>query len=258
MPFLTLSAIVPALNEEKNIRGAVLSVIKAMEVYGITGEIIVINDGSTDRTLEIVNDLIKEYPFVRIISHKTPMGIGYSFWEGTRNAIYEIVVMFPGDDENDPMDALSFYDLMDRVDIMVPFIHNQEVRNKKRRILSAIYRLLINLFFGINLNYTNGTVFYRRSVLNEINLLSFGFFFQAEILIKLIRKGYLYVEVPNFLSKRNSGKSKAITLKSLVAVMGSYLRLFYHIYFKKIELRKDYKNLDKNSVSFKKCLEKIS
>ncbi|MDY0084177.1 MAG: hypothetical protein RBR74_13415, partial [Ignavibacteriaceae bacterium] len=69
-----------------------------------------------------------------------------------------------------------------------------------------LYRFIINLSFGTNVNYTNGTVFYHRSILKGYNLESYGFFYQANIVIKLIRQGYLYAEVPNFLSVRASGK----------------------------------------------------
>jgi len=98
---------------------------------------------------------------------------------------------------------------------IIPFIFNAEVRSKGRRLLSSIYRFVINTSFGLNLNYTNGTVIYRRSVLNTVKLNSFGFFYQAELLIKLIRNGYLYAEVPCSLSTRAVGSSKATTFFSL-------------------------------------------
>jgi hypothetical protein len=106
--------------------------------------------------------------------------------------------------------------------------------------------------FGIGLTYTNGTVFYRRCLLKDIELKSTGFFYQAELLIKLIRKGYLYAEVPNFLSVRGSGKSKATTLKSLWKVIKDYMRLVIAIHILRREGRTDIKKLDPNSVTFKK------
>jgi glycosyltransferase involved in cell wall biosynthesis len=249
---LTLSIIMPSLNEEKNIKNAIKQSFDAMNYYKIKGDIVVINDGSTDQTQKIVESIIKKNKDVRIINHEKPMGIGFSFFDGVKYADNDVVVMFPGDNENDPHDALSFFPLLDKVDIIIPFIHNNEVRNTKRRFISLIYRFIINMSFGINCNYTNGTVFYKKCLLENITLNSSGFFYQAELLIKLIRKGYLFAEVPNFLSSREGGRSKATTLKSLFKVCKDYLHLFFEIHIKRIEKIKEYQELHVKSLSYRK------
>ncbi|MCG2660029.1 MAG: glycosyltransferase family 2 protein [Kiritimatiellae bacterium] len=245
-----LSVVMPALNEEKNIQDAVQSTLAAFDKHHVDGEVIVVNDGSTDNTKAIVEAIMKWNPRVRIVSHQRTMGIGYSFYDGIRQALKEVVVMFPGDNENNPDDALAYIRLMDNVDIIVPFIHNIEIRNRARRIISAIYRFVINVSFGINLNYTNGTVFYRRAILENIDFQSLGFFFQTELLVRLIRAGYLFAEVPNFLSKRSFGTSKAITLKSLIRVMQGYLQLVYIIHVKRMGPYRDASGLDSRSISY--------
>ena len=250
----TLSVIMPALNEENNIEAAIRSTIEAFNNHGIDGEVIVVNDGSTDSTKSIVERIIQEANNVKLINHIKPMGIGYSFWDGIKHSDREIVVSFPGDNENDPDDALTFLHLMDHVDIIIPFIHNVEVRDRIRRLISSLYRFIMNISFGINLNYLNGTVFYRRLILKEVDLKNFGFFFQAEILIKLIRKGYLFAEVPNYLGTRGDGKSKALTLKSLMQVIKGYLRLAFDIHIRAIETKKNYQKLNKESRSYRKHL----
>ena len=65
---------------------------------------------------------------------------------------------------------------MEHVDIVIPFIYNRNVRSWKRRMLSKFYKGIINLSFGMLLNYMNGTVLYRKSVLQNITLKSSGFF----------------------------------------------------------------------------------
>jgi len=254
----SLSVVMPALNEENNIRDAVGSTLAAFAKHRVDGEMIVVNDGSTDNTKAIVESIIKENPCVRIINHSSPMGIGYSFYDGVCKSNKDIVVLFPGDNETIPDDALAYIRLMDQVDIIIPFIHNIEIRNRARRVISAIYRFIINVSFGINLNYTNGTVFYRRAILENIDLKSYGFFYQAELLVRLIRKGYLFAEVPNFLSKRSFGKSKAITLKSLIQVMQSYMQLVYSIHVKRSDSYRHPSLLDPRSVSYKKYASCVS
>lgn len=226
----TLSVVMPCLNEQNNVSSAILRTLAAFDRHGIEGEIVVINDGSTDGTADVVRNLAGCHPNVRLIEHPRPMGIGASFWDGVRNARNDFVTMFPGDDENDPDDALLCYYLTRDVDIIVPFIHNVEVRSISRRLISSLYRFIINITFGMNLNYTNGTVVYNRAILDGVTLKSNGFLYQAELLIKLIRAGYLYAETPHFLSRRSSGKTKALTFKSFLQVTRGYLSLIWEVH----------------------------
>ena len=98
------------------------------------------------------------------------------------------------------------------------------------------------------LNYQNGTVLFRKYVLEDLTLNNPGFFYQTELLIKSIKKGYLYAEVPYALKQRVGGKSKAINLKSLLRVALGYFTTVVSIYF----LQKDVKSVNPNSVTAKR------
>ena len=228
-----LSIIMPALNEEKNIVAAITNILESLNSFDVHGEVIVINDGSTDRTEEYIKDLVKKDNRVRMIKHDSPMGIGASFWDGVGSANGELAIMMPGDNENDLSEMLRYVSLMENVDIVIPFAFNKSVRSVFRNIISFIYRFIINSTFCTSLNYTNGTIIYRTSLLTELEHKEKSFFFQTDILIKLIKKGYLFAEVPYKLGKRGKGKSKAATLCSLYKVVKGYMKLFFYIYFKK-------------------------
>jgi glycosyltransferase involved in cell wall biosynthesis len=229
-PMPTLTVVMPALNEEANIAAAMKSTLRSFDHHGITGELIVVNDGSRDRTPDLVRGYMAREPRIRMIEHDVPKGIGTSFWDGVRAARHQFVTMFPGDNENDPVDALTYFYLTRDVDIIVPFIHNVEVRSVTRRVVSSLYRFIINMSFGMNLNYTNGTVIYNTSVIRQITPRATGFFYQAEILVRLIRAGYLYAETPHFLSQRASGRTKALTLRSFFKVARDYLGLVWYVH----------------------------
>lgn len=230
MPQYDISVVMPALNEQANLEVAVIETVDAFTKLGINGEIVLINDGSSDSTGEIADRMAKIYPFIQVIHHTKPNGIGGSFWEGAHSARGDVVTMLPGDGENDPTEILRYLPLMKQVDIVVPFVYNLEVRGRRRRWISRLYKAIINLSFGMLLNYMNGTVMYRRSVLLSLTLKARGFFYQTELLIKAIRMGYLYAEVPYALGTRSSGKSKATTLKSLMRLSRDYLRTVYQVY----------------------------
>ncbi|QPJ65290.1 MAG: glycosyltransferase family 2 protein [Candidatus Nitrohelix vancouverensis] len=227
----SLSVVMPALNEEANIMRAVKNTLEAFDDYEVDGEIIVINDGSTDRTKEIVESLIIDNTDrVRLISHDSPQGIGASFWDGVDHAQKEIVTMFPGDNENDPWEILRYLKLLEHVDIVIPFVFNKQVRSLARNALSLIYRFIINTTFMVYFNYTNGTVLYRKSILVDLDYRSSSFFFQTDILIRTVKQGILFAEVPYRLGLRKTGVSKAVTFPSFMHVAKGYLRLVKDLY----------------------------
>lgn len=252
---MNISVIVPALNEEQNILSAIADTLKAIDILNISGEVVVINDGSTDRTRDLVNDAIKKSDRVKMVSHDSTQGLGASFWDGVDNAKGDIVLCLPGDNENDPWEILRYYDLLKQVDIVIPFIYNKEVRPIFRRMLSSVYRFIINATFLVSFNYTNGTVLYRKTILKELKHRSKGFFFQTDILIRAIKRGYLFAEVPHRLGFRNDGISKAISFPSLMQVIKGYLRLLKDIYFHG-NRRKIKKQFADDSLTFKRNLKK--
>lgn len=225
-----VSIVMPALNEANNIEAAIADVESAFKKIGIQGEIVVINDGSTDATRAKVEALQTTRPHLKLINHATPQGIGSSFWDGVLNASGDVVTLIPGDGENETYEILRYLPLMQHVDIVVPFVVNRGARNFKRRLLSKTYKGIINLSFGLLLNYMNGTVMYRRTVLQSLQLKSKGFFYQTELLIKSIKRGYMYAEVPYILAQRGDGKSKAVSIKSFLKVSRDYLSTMKAVY----------------------------
>ncbi|HOO78375.1 MAG TPA: glycosyltransferase family 2 protein [bacterium] len=225
-----ITLVMPALDEEANIRPALERCLEAYDRMGIQGEVLVVNDGSTDRTPELVREVARSDRRVRMIEHDRPRGIGASFRDGVAAARGEAVAMMPGDNENDPAEILRFLPLLDEVDLVVPFVFNREVRGRKRNFYSALYLAIVNLTFGQKFNYTNGTVLYRRCVLLDSPNRSDGFFFQTENLVRAARRGYLFAEVPYRLDVRETGASKAVSLKSLKRIAADYLALIGEVY----------------------------
>lgn len=228
---MKFTVIMPALNEEKNILLAIQIVMNVFEDYKIDGEVIVIDDGSTDKTTELVRGIMLTNNRIRLLRHTSPMGIGASFWDGVDRANGDAIVLLPGDNENDPWEILRYHFLLEHVDMVIPFVFNKEARSLFRNALSLIYRFIINTTFLVNFNYTNGTVLYRKSVLKELDFRTKGFFFQTDILIRTAKKGYLFAEVPYRLGLRKDGVSKAVTFPSLLQVIKGYIRLVRDFYF---------------------------
>jgi len=228
--FDSISVIMPALNEEVNIEQAIENVLESFRKLEIDGEVVIVNDGSTDDTENIAEGFVREYPNVQLINHMKSQGIGKAYWDGAKASKGECITWVPADGENDAFEILRYLPLMKQVDIIIPYVYNKETRSWNRRLLSKVYKAIINLSFGMILNYMNGTVIFRKSILQDVKLKSSGFFFQTELLIKTIKQGYLYAEVPYALSSRDSGQSKALSFKSLYKVMFGYIGMFFSVY----------------------------
>ena len=229
---MKISVLMPALNEASNIEAAITSVLSSFDSLGINGELLVINDGSTDATPELAAKAAALDRRVKVLNHKTPLGIGASFWDGVDNASGEAVVMLPGDNENDPLEIFRYRGLLDHVDAVIPFLYNPEVRSPARNALSFAYRAVINTSFMVLFKYTNGTVLYRRSILAGLPYRSTGFFFQTDILVRLAKAGYFFADVPYRLGRRKEGESKAVSFRARRQVVCGYARLMASLYFR--------------------------
>lgn len=215
----------PALNEEGDISAAIDSVLEAFSAYGIGGEIIVVDDGSSDKTSGILTEKMSQDRRIRLIRHKSPQGIGASFWDGVQAARSEALVMIPGDNENKPQEILRRLSSLDYVDMVIPYVGNTQDRALPRRIFSRIYTGIINATFGLKLRYYNGTVLYKKEVLDCVKPYSRGFFYQTEILVRSIRKGYKFSEVAYNLRRKYARKSRSLSWISFIDIIRCYLLL---------------------------------
>ncbi len=231
-----ISVIMPALNEQDNIEDAIRNTLYAFNKFSLKGEVVVVNDGSIDNTATVVNALIAQIGSknIKLVEHESRKGIGVCFKDGLKEASGRSVVLLPGDNENDPAEVLRYAGLLDNVDMVVPFIYNKaEARGFIRNLISGIFCFIINKTFGQSFKYHNGTTIYRRVILTDVGYKSTGFFFQAELLTRLAKKGYLFAEVPCSLGKREKGSSKALSFSSLLKVIKGYMLLLKDIYFSK-------------------------
>jgi len=224
----SLTVIVPCLNEEGNIRGTVESVKDAVRRSGrfTSWEIIIFNDGSTDRTGEIIDNLEKAEPSVRAVHNPENRGFGYNYTEGVRLATGEYVIMVPGDNEI-PSDAIAaVFSRAGDADIVVPYTANTWVRPLSRRVVSRAFVALMNTLFGLRLTYYNGTCLIRAEHLRLVPMKTWGFAYMAAILTRLIKAGASYVEVGVNIQERESGATKAFRPKNVMSVARAIMVLF--------------------------------
>lgn len=228
---IDLSIIIPCWNEEKTIYSLLAKTFEKLKDKKLKFEVIVINDESSDNTL-FEAEKYKD-PRLSIISNKKNLGFGGSFWVGVKAAKGSFILMIPGDGQILIDDMIDVFWLTNHVDVIVPFMMNSFIRSAKRRLISNLYRAVINFSFGLTLNYTNGSVIYRSSILKSIKPFSTSFFFETEILVTIIKSKYLYAEIPIKLNAEDGKSSSAFKLKSIRAVFIDYFKLLYKVLFEK-------------------------
>ncbi len=225
----TLSVIIPALNEEGNLAVAAATVLEAIGNRFADYELLLFDDGSTDRTGAIADELAAGNPHIRVTHNPRNMGFGYNYNRGVELARMDYVTMFPGDNEI-PAEAMrTILDAVGSADIVVPYISTPAVRSGSRRFVSACFVALVNFLFGLKLRYFNGPCVHRRALLQSVPMRTHGFAYMAAILVRLIRSGYSYVEVPMPLQARQHGRSKAFKPKNIVSVVSTLGELFWEV-----------------------------
>ena len=232
----SLSVIVPAYNEEKNISGTINSIKQAItniEDY----EIIVINDCSSDNTGKLIDKIASKDKHVKVFHNSTNMGLGYNYIKGIRLSTKNYLVLVPGDNEIASKGLVPIFNSIGDADLIIPYPANPEIRPFIRRVISRTFVMLMNFITGINLRYYNGLVVHKKSIISRVKITTFGFAYQAEILSKLIKAGYSYKQVKGMdLKSREHGSTKIFRPRNVFSVIKTIFFIFYNLRFKNKKL----------------------
>jgi NAD(P)-dependent dehydrogenase (short-subunit alcohol dehydrogenase family) len=225
----SISVFIPALNEEKNLKPTVARLIEALTVTVEDYEIIIIDDGSRDATGAVADGLAAENSVVRTLHNSRSMGLGYCFAQAYREARKKFFVYIPGDNTWPYRSFVELLGNFGRADIITSYAINPEVRPFGRRIVSRLYTKILNLLFGLHLQYFNGLTIYPVDFLRRDPATTFGFGFQAEVLLKALNLGLSYIEVGLPIDERTAGGSKAVSLANTLSVIATLARVFFDL-----------------------------
>ena len=167
-----LSIIVPFFNEEDSIAKLHTAVVDAVAPLGIDFEMVFVDDGSTDRTVEIATGIAREDPRVRLVRFRRNYGQTPAMAAGIEYARGKVLVTMDGDLQNDPSDIAEFLaKINDGYDIVVGWRHNRQDKLVSRKIPSRIANWLIGRVTGVRIK-DNGCSLkaYRASLIKEIPL----------------------------------------------------------------------------------------
>ena len=202
----SLSIFFPFWNEEKNIKNVVESAIPIAEKIAKNWEILIIDDGSTDRTLEIAKDLEKNNNNVKVISHFPNRGYGGALREGIENSKYDIIVFTDGDGQFNFKQVDKFIDRIGNNDMVIGFREKRQ-DNLVRHMLMDGLKIWDFTFFGFHFKDIDCgfKMFRKEAIMSLYPLRSEGAMITTEILAKAKRKKLKIAQVVVEHFPRTSG-----------------------------------------------------
>lgn len=193
---LSLSVFFPAYNEEANIETSVKQAEVVLKSLVKTYELIIVDDGSRDRTGEIADRLAKTNPHIRVVHHHPNKGYGAAVWSGIRAARYDYVFFTDADLQFDLADLAK---LLDHVPQYQAVLGYRAVRRDPplRRLNARGWNILNRVLFGLKVRDIDCAFkLFKRDRLTNLAVKSQGAMLSAELLIRLQRQGVAFKEVP--------------------------------------------------------------
>ena len=244
---LRLSIVIPAHNEEGSIEETVTAIAATLSAEGIDYEIVVVDDGSRDRTGEIVARLAEQDAGVRCVRNDGPHGFGLAVRCGLDAYTGDAVAIVMADLSDAPQDVVAYHRVLEAgydCAFGSRFIRGAHVYDYPRfkLIMNRGVNAFIRLLFGHGYNdTTNAFKAYRREVIDTVQpLISNHFNLTVELPLKAVVRGHSYAIVPISWTNRTSGESK-LRLQE----MGSrYLYIVLMVFLEHHLSRGDYHHRD--------------
>lgn len=218
---MKLSIIIPVFNEKNTIK-QILEKVESVDLGNMEKEIIIVDDGSTDGTKEILSNLQKNY---KIIYHNKNMGKGAAIRSGIKEATGDIITIQDADLEYDPNDYKKLVQPI--IENKASVVYGSRILNKDNKYVSLIYGWggkLVTAFANW-LYWTNLTdeptcyKVFRADVLKNLDLKCRGFEFCPEVTAKTLKAGHKILEIPISYNPRSTKQGKKIKYRDgLIAI----------------------------------------
>ncbi|QQG47022.1 MAG: glycosyltransferase family 2 protein [Candidatus Woesebacteria bacterium] len=223
-----LSVFFPAYNEEENIKNTVEKAKKLLQKISDNWEIIIINDGSSDKTEKISKKLVNEDKKIKLITHSPNRGYGAAVKSGLYNSKYDWIAFTDSDGQFDFSEITNFIEKQreSNADLVVGYYKKRQV-SKFKIITSKMWELAVFLLFGLKVHDIDcGFKLISKNVIDKIPKLESerGAFISSEFLIKAKKSGFKIVEIPVTHFPRTKGTG---TGRNIDVIIKSFLDLFH-------------------------------
>jgi glycosyltransferase involved in cell wall biosynthesis len=229
----SISVFFPAYNDGGTIPSMVISALLTLRQLTDDYEVIVVNDGSTDYTAEVLDELARMYEHVRVIHHKQNKGYGGALCTGFASATKDLVFYTDGDAQYDARELKLLYPaLVEGVDM----VNGYKISRSDpwyRAVIGRIYHWMAKVAFGLKLRDVDCDFrLMRRAIFDRVHLESNSGVICVEMMKKIQDAGFIITEVPVHHYHRVYGRSQFFNFGRTFRVGRDLLRLWFKLVLK--------------------------
>jgi glycosyltransferase involved in cell wall biosynthesis len=229
-----VSAFFPVFNDWGTIGSLVLSTINVLDSVSGDDEIILVNDGSDERTCEILERLEKSFERVRVVHHERNRGYGGALKSGIAHSTKEYVFYTDSDAQYDPAELVL---LLDRMEEGVDVVNGYKIKRADpihRKIMGRVYHWISRLSFALVVRDVDCDFrLMRKKIFDRVELESNSGVICVEMIKKIQMAGFNIVEVPVHHYFRLSGKSQFFNFIRVFNVVVGLFRIWWKLVVKK-------------------------
>ena len=233
-----LSIFFPAYNDSGTIASLVITALRTARKLTPDHEVIVVNDGSADGTAEILDELARTYPEVRVVHHEKNRGYGGALRSGFASATRELVFYTDGDAQYDPTEMEL---LWRRFGADVDLVNGYKISRSDpvhRIVIGRVYHHTVKLLFGLSVRDVDCDFrMMRRSIFETVHLEKNSGVICLEMMKKITDGGYRIAEVPVHHYHRAFGKSQFFNFKRLFRTAIDVFRLWFALVVRREHLK---------------------
>jgi dolichol-phosphate mannosyltransferase len=220
-----LTVVVPALNEEVRLAATVAEAVQAARRHLSAFEVIIVNDGSTDRTGQTAEKLAARYPWVSVVHFPTNRGVGAAYHEALRLARFPYLTLIPGDNAFHQTGLDTVFRQVGRHPMVVSYRANPRARTRTRLLLSKCCTTAMRILTGCPIRDAHSLYVFPVAQARQVPR-NTGYGYHIETLSTLLRARIPYTEVPVLLNPRPDSSSKVMRLGVLVPLLWTMARLY--------------------------------
>jgi glycosyltransferase involved in cell wall biosynthesis len=236
----SLSVFFPAYNDSGTIASLVVTALLTARTLTSDFEVIVINDGSADRTPAILDELARVYPQVRIVHHPQNRGYGGALRSGFATASKTFVFYTDGDAQYDPAEMTSLWERMN-ADEDVDLVNGYKISRSDpfhRIVIGRLYHHFVKTLFGLRVRDVDCDFrLMRRSIFDRIHLEKSSGVICLELMKKIHDAGFRIAEVPVHHYHRAYGKSQFFNFRRIYRTGVDVMRLWWALVVRKTHLQ---------------------
>jgi glycosyltransferase involved in cell wall biosynthesis len=218
----SVSFFCPAYHDEENLPLLIPKVHKFISCITNTFEIIIVEDGSPDKTGDVADELSFKYSNTRVVHHKKNLGYGATLKRGFLESRYEYIMYTDGDNQYDIYEFKPYLHLLDNADIIRGYvINNKKAVSTARKLQSILFNVGIYILFFTYMKDINCSMkIYKRKVIDSICIQSNSAFVDAETLLRAKKKGFIIKDFPVTHYHREkglaSGSKPSVVLATII------------------------------------------